>query len=76
MGLRNCPSLSELVLTDSEESVFKREINFTVIKSVSNFYMVRVTESARSTLPPCHGYGVLLENSMCVGKIKTFDIYN
>jgi hypothetical protein len=69
-------SLSELVLTDLEESVLKRELNFTVTKRVSNFDMVCAAESARSKLTPRHEYGVLLEDSMYAGKIKIFDIYN
>jgi hypothetical protein len=57
-------NLPEDVLTESEESVLKRRLNFAVTTRVSNLEMVCVAESARSKLPPTPhpGDGVLLEN--------------
>jgi hypothetical protein len=45
-------SLTELVLTDSEDSVLKRGLNYSVTNGVSNLDMVCAAESAKSKHPP------------------------
>jgi hypothetical protein len=65
--------LSEHVLTESEEYVHKRGLNFAVTSRVSYLDMyVRLICKAQTS--PRLGYGALLEESRYVGKIKTFDI--
>jgi 23S rRNA maturation mini-RNase III len=45
-------NLSEHVLTESEESVLKRGLNFTITNRASNLDMACAPESARSRLTP------------------------
>jgi hypothetical protein len=64
-------NLSEHSLTESEESVLKKGLNFAITNRVSTLDMACVAESARSKPPP---YGVLLADPMDAGEIKTFYI--
>lgn len=53
--------------------MLKRGLNFAVAIRLYNLDMVCADQSARSKLPPRLRCGVLFEDSMYVGNVKTVD---
>jgi hypothetical protein len=65
-------NLSEHVLTESDESVLKRRLNFAITECL--IWTRHVQQNLQGPNFPHLGYGVLLVDPMYVGEIKTFYI--